>query len=323
MARISFIYLLLVLIATFGCSSSNRAYPNKPVTIICPWSAGGGTDRLARFWADALQRELGSPFIVANKTGGAGAVGHRNGAEARPDGYTLTMITFELSTMHHMGIAEVTHEDFACLLQVNADPAAIVVRRDAPWKTLREFLDAVKERPGELKMSGTARGGAWDLARAGLLIADQQPVDNILWIPTQGSAPSIVELLGGHIDAVCCSVPEAAGSLDQLRILAVMADKRLEEYPDIPTAREAGIDWTAVGWRGLAAPRETPEPIRKQLEQVCAKIAQSPEYAEFMKSNGFSIELRTGDDFVEFLRDQDERWKEVIEQAGFAASTTP
>src|SRR5690606_31404517 len=157
------------------CSSSNRAYPNKPVTIICPWSAGGGTDRLARFWADALQRELGSPFIVANKTGGAGAVGHRNGAEARPDGYTLTMITFELSTMHHMGIAEVTHEDFACLLQVNADPAAIVVRRDAPWKTLREFLDAVKERPGELKMSGTARGGAWDLARAGLLIADQQP----------------------------------------------------------------------------------------------------------------------------------------------------
>lgn len=316
--------LALLVSSLIGCGAGARGpYPSKPVTIICPWQAGGGTDRVSRFWADALHRELGSPFVVANKTGGAGAVGHRSGAEARPDGYTLTMITFELSTMHHMGIAEVTHADYACILQVNADPAAIVVRRDAPWNTLRELLDHVREHPGEVKMSGTARGGAWDLARAGLLLADGQAVDNILWIPTQGSAPSIVELLGGHIEAVCCSVPEAAASLDQLKVLAVMADQRLPEYPEIPTAAEMGLDWTAVGWRGLAAPLGTPPKVLKRLTSACAKIAASDEYKEFMQKNGFAIEIRESEEFVEFLDQQDQQWKDVIEKAGFAASNAP
>lgn len=322
MVRLAILVLVLFPVV-LGCRGSNRSYPSKPVTIICPWSAGGGTDRLARFWAEALQRELGSSFNVTNKTGGAGGVGHRAGADAAPDGYTLTMITFELSTMHHMGIAEVTHEDFACVMQVNADPAAIVVRRDSPWQTLRALLDDVAKRPGEIKMSGTSRGGAWDLARAGLLIADGQPVDNLSWIPTQGAAPSIADLLAGKIEAVCCSVPEAASSLDQLRVLAVMSDERLPEYPDIPTVHESGIEWSAAAWRGLAVPRQTPAKIQETLETACAKISKSPEYAQFMKDNGFSIAIRSSEQFVEFLRDQDERWKDVIDKAGFAASTTP
>jgi tripartite-type tricarboxylate transporter receptor subunit TctC len=246
-------------------------------------------------------------------------VGHRSGAQAKPDGYTLTMITFELSTMHHMGIAELSYEDFTCLLQVNADPAAIVVRKDAPWNSLREFLDDARARPGELKMSGTARGGAWDLARAGLLLADGQPVENVLWIPTQGSAPSLVELLGGHIESVCCSVPEAMASLDELKILAVMSDDRLSEYPEIPTAQEAGIDWSAVGWRGLALPLNTPAEAVDRLRETCAKIAASDEYREFMEKSSFAIAIREKEEFVEFLGEQDRQWQQVIQEAGFAA----
>ena len=124
----------LGLIATLtGCApdrstSSVEDYPSKTVTLICPWSPGGGTDRLTRFMADQLQRELGQPFVVVNRTGGSGAVGHSAGALAQPDGHTLTMATFELSTMHWMGISDLTWENYAPILQMNADAAAIMVQ---------------------------------------------------------------------------------------------------------------------------------------------------------------------------------------------------
>jgi tripartite-type tricarboxylate transporter receptor subunit TctC len=329
MRRYSLLLLLLILLLPLlllspGCrgESAETAYPTKPVTIVCPWAAGGGTDRVARFWADALQRELKMPFLVANRTGGAGAVGHRSGANARPDGHTLTIITFELCTMHHMNVSSLTFRDFACLMQVNADPAAIIVRHDAPWKNLRELLDEMRKRPGQLSMSGTARGGAWDLARIGLMQAYGLDPDDVLWIPTQGSAPSLVELLGGHIDVVCCSVPEVAASMDQLRVLAVMADERLPQYSQIPTAREAGVDWSAVGWRGFAAPKDTPPHVLEKLLAAASRIGGSPEYAEFMDKNGFAITMREGPAFLDFLAQQDAQWATVIEAANRSSDPT-
>ena len=157
--------------------ASAADYPRKTIVLICPWAPGGGTDRVSRFWADALSRELGQPVIVVNKTGGGGAVGHTAGAYAKPDGYTLAMITFELCTMHRMGITDLTYQDFTCVMQVNGDAAAVLVRNDAPWQELGEFFDEARSKPGQLKMSGTATGGAWDLARAGLQLAADVPVN--------------------------------------------------------------------------------------------------------------------------------------------------
>jgi tripartite-type tricarboxylate transporter receptor subunit TctC len=300
--------------------SSPSVYPTKTITIICPWAAGGGTDRLSRFMADQLQKELGKPAVVVNQTGGSGAVGHSAGALAKPDGHTITMITFELSTMHWMGISELTWEDFEPVLQMNADAAAIIVRNDAPWKTLREFVDDVKANPGKLTMSGTSTGGAWDLARAGFQINSDIPVNAIRWIPTKGSAPSIVELLGGHIDSVCCSVPEAISQIEagELRTLAVMSEERLSDYPNMPTMKESGFDWVAVGWRGLGMPKGTPENILTIVRDSCSRIVTSEEFSSFMKKNGFSTEIRSGDAFAEFLHEQDNQWKVVIDAAGYA-----
>lgn len=302
-----------------GGKNSGANYPNKTVTLVCPWAAGGGTDRIARFWADALQQQLGQPFVVQNRTGGSGAVGHLAGATAKPDGYTIGVITFELSTMHHMGICDLTYQDFDCLMQINADAAAILVKDDARWQTLDEFLEFAKSNPGKLKVSGTATGGAWDLARAGLQVAADVPMDAITWVPTKGAAPSLIELLGGHIDAVCCSVPEAASQIDagQLRVLAVMADQPIDGYPDIPTARDSGVQWTAVGWRGLALPKGTPPEIAATLTAACQTIAASEEYRNFMKKNGFNITVRSGEEFEQFLAEQDAQWKTVIEAAGY------
>jgi tripartite-type tricarboxylate transporter receptor subunit TctC len=304
-----------------SAQQSASDYPNRMIVVICPWAPGGGTDRVARFLADQLQRELGKPVVVQNQTGGSGATGHTAGAQARPDGYTLTLGTFELSTMRAMGVANLSYRDFQPLLQVNADPAAIIVRSDAPWQSLTELLAEVRAKPGTLKMSGTAAGGAWDLARAGLLLAADLPTDAVVWIPSQGSAPSLVELLGGHVDAVCCSIPEAQSQLEagQLRILSVLARERVAEYPDARTAIDEGIDWEAVGWRGLFLPPETPDEVRDLLTEKLVQITGSAAYREFMAQNGFGITVRTGDDFREFLEGQEARWTPVVEAAGYSA----
>ncbi|GAB5561639.1 MAG: tripartite tricarboxylate transporter substrate binding protein [Synoicihabitans sp.] len=314
-----------VLLGLAGCapksgSDSTANYPNKTITLICPWSPGGGTDRLTRFMADQLQKELGQPTVVVNRTGGSGAVGHSAGALAPADGHTLTMATFELSTMHRMGISDLTWENFAPILQMNADAAAIMVRSDSPWESLDEFLDDVRANPGKLTMSGTAAGGAWDLARAGLLLAADIPVDALRWIPSKGSAPSVVDLLGGHIDAICCSLPEAIAQIEagEFRALAAMSPQRLKDYPNIPTVRENGVDWDAVAWRGLMAPKDTPPQALTTLQEAFGRIVASPEYAEFMRKNGFAIEIRLGPEFAGFLSAQDAQWREVITAAGYA-----
>jgi tripartite-type tricarboxylate transporter receptor subunit TctC len=269
-----------------------------------------------------LQRELGVPVVVVNQTGGRGFIGHAAGARARPDGYTLTLATFELCTFQALGIADLSWRDLMPLAQVNGDPAAILVRQDAPWSTVRELLETARRAPGKLTMSGTAAGAAWDLARVGLLLAEGLPAEAIRWVPSQGAAPALVELLGGHVDTVCCSVAEAKAQIEagQLRVLAVMGPQRLPEAPDAPTLHELGIDWEVVGWRGLMLPRNTPPAIAARLAQCVQKIVASQAYRQFMQESGFGIVVRQGEAFGAFLAAEESKWKGVIERVGYRQS---
>ncbi len=314
-----------MLLSGVGCdpnasSSGGASFPSRSITLICPWAPGGGTDRVSRFLADQLEKKLGKPVVVQNKTGGGGSVGHSAGATARPDGHTILMGTFELSTMHWMGISPLTYSDYQPLMQVNADAAAIFVKKDSEWNDLKAFLDHVKANPGTVQMSGTATGGAWDLARSGMLLAAKLPVGSIRWVPTQGAAPSLVQLMGGHIDAVCCSVPEAAPQVEagELKALAAMSGERLADYPNIPTVKEAGIDWEAVGWRGLLLPKETPDEVVQVLVGALTEILASEAYKDFMKKNGFGIVIKSPNEFEAFLAKEDAQWETVIEAAGFS-----
>lgn len=311
----------LLVSAWIGCGvQSPNSYPSKTVTLICPWAAGGGTDSLSRLLAGMFKEQYGSPFVVQNKTGGSGAVGHSAGSLATPDGHTITMITSELNTMHRMGYTELTYKDFQPIIQLNGDAASILVGKDSPWRTINDYLDHVRKNPGKTTLSGTATGGAWDLARAGFLLAAGLPVDSVRWIPSKGAAPSIVELLGGHVDAICCSVPEVAPQLEsgELRALVVMSDERLAGFPDIPTCKESGVDWSAVGWRGLAVPKNTPPEIVKSLEETTLGIVKSENFINFMKKFGFAIQIQGTEDFSKFLEQQEAQWKIVVEAAGYA-----
>jgi tripartite-type tricarboxylate transporter receptor subunit TctC len=310
---------LILLLAVVVISAFAVNYPRKPVTIICPWGAGGGTDRLARFLADELSKKLGQPFTVVNRTGGGGAVGHAAGAYAAPDGYTLTLVTLEIATMHWMGLTDLTFEAFDYIAQVNEDPAGVIVKVDAPWKTLQDLLNDIKANPGKYLFSGTAAAGIWDLARIGMLDAAGISPDAVTWVPTTGAAQGLVELLGGHVHVVTCSIAEAVSQIQsgQARALAVMADERHPMFPDVPTLKELGINWSAGTWRGVAVPKGTPSEIRKILEDAIIEIANSESFKNFMQTNGFGIKIRRGQEFYEFIKQQDQAWKRVLELGGY------
>ena len=317
MKNLGFLILagLAVCVATLGCAEQEKSFPSKNLQIICPWGAGGGTDRISRFFADELKKRLNMNCVVVNRTGGSGAVGHKAGANAKPDGHTIAMITAELSTMHQLEITDITYEDYRPLLQMNGDPAAILVGKNSDYQTLAQFLEAVKQNPGTLKMSGTATGGTWDLARVGLFHKAGLSKDDVIWVPTQGSAESLQLLLGGHLDAVCCSLPEAALQLRSSEVvgIAVMAPARDSSFPDIATATEQGVQWTSIGWRGFATQRNVPGSVANLLKEHLVEIANSDEYRSFMQEQGFTIDIKVGEEFRQFLEEQDEQWKTVLE----------
>ncbi len=296
-----------------------EVYPDRTVTIVVPWAAGGGTDRVARFWADEFQRELDTPFVVENRTGGSGAVGHSAGATAAADGYTITMVTFELATLESMGLADLTYADFEYLLQMNEDAAGVIVRSDAPWESLDELLEDIRNNPGQITFSGTAVGGVWDLARVGMLLEAGIDPDDTTWIPSEGAAPAITDLLGGHVDVITNSLPEAQSQLEagDLRALAVMSDERNPTFPDVPTLKELGIDWSGGTWRGFSVPVGTPDAVKQVLIEAGQRIADSQRFRDFMDDAGFGIRLRLGEDYAEFVEEEHYTWQTIIREVGF------
>src|SRR5690349_8285581 len=197
-----------------AAAAAHAQYPQRPVQVIVPWGAGGGTDATARIIATLLEKELKQPFNVVNRTGGSGVVGHDAIAKAAPDGYTIGMITVEITMMHHVGLTPLKHTDYTPIGLVNADPSGIMVRADAPYKSVKDLLAAIKASPGKLKASGTGQGGIWHLAIAGLL--KDQGIDPAAapWVPSQGAAPGLQDLVAGGIEFVTCSIPEARALID-------------------------------------------------------------------------------------------------------------
>src|SRR5204862_1117988 len=204
----------LALALTFASTVSLAAYPERPITLIVPWGAGGGTDATARIIGSLLEKELGQPVNVVNRTGGSGVVGHQAIASSPADGYTIGMITVEIGMMHWVGLTTLSSADFTPIGVVNADPAGINVRADAPYKSVKDFLAAVKANPGKFKASGTGQGGIWHLALAGML--KDQGIDPaaVPWVPSQGAAPGLQDMVAGGVEFVTCSIPEARALID-------------------------------------------------------------------------------------------------------------
>ncbi|HEU5320050.1 MAG TPA: tripartite tricarboxylate transporter substrate binding protein, partial [Methylomirabilota bacterium] len=293
----------LVLLAAWAAAPAPAAaqpkYPSRPVQLVCPWAAGGGTDRIARMVAVLLEKELGQPVTVVNRTGGSGAVGHTAGATASPDGHTLTIVTIEITQMHWQGLTPLTYREYAPVALLNIDPAGVQVAAASEFKSLKPLLEAVKANPGKLKASGTGKGGVWDIARAGMLKAAGIPVDAMPWVPSTGAATGLQELVAGGVQVVTASLPEGGPLIEagKVRPLAIMADKRDPLFPSVPTLKEEGINWTMGAWRGIALPRGTPPAVVAAVEKALEKAVRTPEFADFMKKNGFGVLWKPSGEF--------------------------
>jgi len=293
---------LLSVVSVLPAAAQN--YPARPITLIVPWGAGGGTDATARIIGSLMEKDLGQPVTVVNRTGGSGVVGHAAIASAQPDGYTIGLATVEIGMMHWQGLTDLTSASYTPIGLVNADPAGVQVRADSPYKTVNELLAAIKANPGKFKASGTGQGGIWHLAIAGLLRDQKIDPAALPWVPSNGAAPGLQDMVAGGIEVAPVSLPEARSLIDagKVKSLAIMNDKPSALYPNVPTLKAAiGSDWTMAAWRGIVAPKGLPAPIRDKLAESVRKVAASKEYNEFMASRGFGVIYAGPDDFTKFM----------------------
>jgi tripartite-type tricarboxylate transporter receptor subunit TctC len=318
-----FVRGLVAAVLAFGffAAPAFAAYPERPVTLIVPWAAGGGTDATARIVASLLEKELGQPVTVVNRTGGSGVVGHAAIASAAPDGYTIGMITVEIGMMHWQGLTEINGASYTPIGLVNADPSGIEVRADAPYKTVGDLVAAIKANPGKFKASGTGQGGIWHLAIAGMLRDMKVDPASVPWVPSNGAAPGLQDMVAGGIEIAPVSLPEARSLIDagKVKSLAVLSEKRSTLYPNVPTLKEAtGSDWKLGAWRGIAAPKGLPNDVRDKLAAAIKKIAASKEYTDFMASRGFGVVYLGPDEFGRFMAKSDADLGATMKAVGIA-----
>ena len=279
-------------VAFLLAGAAQAQYPQRPIQLIVPWGAGGGTDATARIIASLMERDLKQPVNVVNRTGGSGVVGHDAIARSPADGYTIGMITVEITMMHHVGLTALGPADYTPIGLVNADPAGIHVRVDSPYKNTKDLIAAIKANPGKLKASGTGQGGIWHLAIAGLL-KDQGVDPNALpWVPSNGAAPGLQDMVAGGVEVVPCSIPEARAMIDagKVRALSIMDANPPALYPNVPTLKkELGSNWAMAAWRVIAAPKGIPAEVQKTLGAALKKTYDSKEYKDFMAGRGFGV----------------------------------
>lgn len=303
--------------------AAQTAWPERPIEMIVPWGAGGGTDAVGRIFGQLLQQNLGQPVNVVNRTGGSGVVGHTAIARARPDGYTIGVMTIEIDMMHWQGLTDLTYEDFDILAMVNADPGGLMVEANAPWADAAALRDHIKASPpGTIKASGTGQGGIWHLNLLGWLLSENIPVTNVPWVPSEGSVAGLTDMVAGGVQLVPSSLAEGRSLIDagRVRPLASMSDERQALFPDTPTLKEAtGSDWQLSVWRAIVAPKGLPEDVRARLVEGIKAAYDSPDYQNFMNERGFGLVWAGPEDATARVAADDARLGEVMKATGLAA----
>lgn len=275
-------------------AAQGDAYPNHRIELIVPWQAGGGADVVARALSAAAAKHLPQPLVVINKPGATGAVGLGEVVHAKPDGYKLVLSSSELTFLKYLGLAKFDYEDLVPIARLNADPAAVVVRADAPYATLEQFLAAARKPDSNMRVGNAGQGSTWHMAAAALA---EKTGAHFNHIPYPGGAPATLALLGGHIDAVTVSTAEVASYVEagKLKVLAVMADKRAAGYDNVPTLKERNIDLSIGIWRGISAPKGTPPDVLAVLKAAVAKSVQEPIMRQTLEKLHFSTDTYADD----------------------------
>lgn len=285
--------------------SSGVDYPTKGISVICPWSAGGGTDACLRALCEAMSKDLGQTLTVDNRTGGGGIIGHQAIADAEADGYTIGMITFELATYQPLGSSQLSWQDYDLLCRVNTDAATVTV--NAEWAQangitdLQSYVDYCLAHPGEVQMGGSSNASVWHIAGGYLMNETGIEIQMITY--EEGAATAVQNAASGFIQGVTVSLAEARSFIESghLICLGVMSEERNPAFPDVPTCKEQGFDVTYFTQRGMGMPKGTDPAVLEILRSACAAAVEDPDFVSFMENNGQAISYLSAEDYAAFL----------------------
>lgn len=298
--------------------TAQAAWPERAITIIVPFPAGGGTDTFARPLAQQLGQQLGQSVVVDNKGGAGGTLGAGVAARATPDGYT-----FFMGGAHHAVAPSIykklsydIQKDFTPVALLAWPPQVIVVNpTNLPVKTLKEFIDKARAEPGRINFGSAGVGSTHHLA--GELFALKTGIE-LTHVPYQGAGPMLSGIITGQVDVGFDGLGSSSAHIraGTIRPLAVAAPERSPTFPDVPTAAEAGIpDYNVSTWYAIWAPAGTPPEIVERMAQEIRKALQTPKLKELWASNGSTIPDLTGAKFGEFVDSEIKRWAQVVKEA--------
>lgn len=296
-----------------------QTFPNKPINIIVPFSAGGTTDILARIVGQALGTELGQSVIIDNRPGAGGNIGGQAAARAPADGYTLFMGTVGTHAINAALYKKMPFDpikDFAPLSRVANVPNLLVAHPSQPYKTVQELITYAKANPGMVNFGSSGSGSSIHLS--GELFKSMAKVD-MVHVPYKGSAPAVTDLLGNQIGIMFDNMPSAIQHVrsGKLRPIAVTTAKRSPELPNVPTIAEAGVPgYEATSWFGLWAPAGTPAPVLSKLHASLAKVLKDPAVVKKIGDQGGEVVIDTPTEFDAFIKAEAVKWGKVVKESG-------
>jgi len=302
---------LAVALFSWSGADAQDNFPSKPITLIVPAGAGGSHDLTARAVTTAAAKYLGQPMLVELKPGGGGAIGTEVVFQAAPDGYTLlTGGPNWNSTLPAVEGRSHGPDDLAPVCRFNYSPVMVAAKLDAPYQTFKDMLEWAKANPGKLVFGNAGPWSQADLTWKQISKATGIESRNV---PHDGGGPSTVALIGGHVDVAINPTTTFFSAIEskQIRPLAVLSDERDPNFPDVPTAKEEGVDVTYDLWRGILAPKDTPEPIIQKLSDACKQMMEDPEVVAMIEKLGDRPNYLSAQDFGPVWRKEYELHKEL------------
>lgn len=309
---------ILPLIAGAGAAQA-QAYPNKPITMIVPWPAGGSTDRHLRTLADIAGKNLGQTIVVQNQPGGGGTLGPGNMAlAAKPDGYTIAQFPMGMLRIPHMQkTAWHPLNDFSFIIGVSGYTFGFVVKSDSPYKSFSEYVEAARKQPGKIDYGSTGTGTS-----PHLLLEEIADVAKVQFnhVPFKGNADLMSALLGGHVMAGS----DASGwdkyvDGGQMRLLATFGEKRTKRWPNVPTAKDLGFNVIGNSPYGFVGPKGMDPAIIKTLHDAFKKAMDDPRHIEVLEQLNQDMWYRSGEDYAKWARETFAKDKLLIERLGLSA----
>jgi tripartite-type tricarboxylate transporter receptor subunit TctC len=301
---ISLLIAMFFVLSTVAITHGQEKYPSKPIHLIVPMAAGGGTDRVARALAETLKNYLPQPILVENLPGAGSVVGMSKLHASKPDGYTLGVVSGYLITTALEGMAKFPATDFTFIAKTSADTFTFSVPMDSKYRTLKEMIEASKAEPDKITLANAGTGALTHLASVAL---NQNTRSKFRIVPFVGGAKEITALLGGHIDAGVFSMSEVLGQSQpggKIRNLAVFSDRRTPKLPDVPSLLELDIRGIPEGpWQGIAAPKGLPDDIKNILIEAITKAAKDPYWKDFIDKFGYADRFIPGKEFEAFFQE--------------------